>query len=391
MPMNALIIPNSITEILRILERSGHRAFLVGGCVRDGLMGIQPHDWDICTDAAPEQTQALFPDTLDYGMRHGTVTVRWKGAEAEITTFRAESTYTDHRRPDHVTFISDLRADLARRDFTVNAIAMDADGRLQDPFHGAADLRDGVLRAVGAPEARFQEDALRMLRAIRFSAQLGFTIEQNTLQAICACAPLASSLAAERVCAELEKTLLTNHPEKAADFCKAGLLLPWGIERLTEDSAALGSIPAQRDLRWMGFALCLEDTAPLKQLRLDKKTAAACEAVRALRNDAPRGTRYWKQAISQYGHALAGSCAEVLSCIETSEDHAVVEHIQSSGDCCRLGELAVGGADALAIGLKGRQIRTALDAALHHIWDCPEDNTREILLDYLRKEAEQHG
>lgn len=389
--MKSFQIPISINNILHRIAHAGHEAYLVGGCVRDGLMGLSPHDWDVCTDARPDQIQALFPDSLDYGIRHGTVTVRWNGAVAEVTTYRAESTYTDHRRPDQVTFIQDLNEDLARRDFTVNAIAMDAAGSIRDPFGGVNDLQRGILRSVGVPEARFQEDALRMLRAVRFSAQLGFEIEAQTMQAICACAPLASNLAAERVCTELEKTLLTGRPEQTALLCETGLLLPWGIRGLGEGVQQLSAVPPERNLRWMAFARCLEDANVLKRLRLDTKTISACEAICAIEKNERRDARFWKEAACRYGRTLSKACAEVLSRMENTKDLVIVEEFETSGDCCLLQELAVSGADALALGLRGREIRAALETALRHVWEHPEDNTKERLIVLMREEAKLHG
>lgn len=385
--MRTLIIPNQIKIILLSLEHAGFQAWLVGGCVRDGLMGFAPHDWDICTDALPDQVKALFPDCLDYGVRHGTVTVRLEGVSAEVTTFRSEGRYSDHRRPDQVTFIKDLNADLARRDFTVNAIGMNAHGELRDPFGGEADLRAGILRAVGNPEVRFREDALRMLRAIRFSAQLGFSIESATQRALTDCAGLVSMLAAERVCSELEKTIMTDRPELAERMCSLGLLAPWGIRHHAKSPYALRRIPKDRPARWMGYALTLPDTAPLSALRLDRKTIAACEAVRTLDSLAVRDTMKWKEAISQFGPECSRLCAVILG----TEDLNKVNTILERGECCRLEDLAINGKDALAAGLKGSEIRDALSAALRHVWAHPADNTPERLKQFLRKEAESHG
>lgn len=385
--MKPLKIPKQIHLILQRLEQANYQAWLVGGCVRDGLMGLVPNDWDICTDALPEQVKAIFPDWLDYGVRHGTVTVRCEDVFAEVTTFRAEGQYSDCRRPDHVRFIKNLNDDLARRDFTVNAIAMNARGELRDPFGGEADLRAGILRAVGNPETRFREDALRMLRAIRFSAQLGFPIERSTLGAISDCAELASRLAAERVCAELEKTILTDRPEQAETMCSLGLLASRGICRHTKSLLPLRKLPKERLLRWMGYALTLPDTSPLAALRLDRKTIAACEALRTIEADTIRPPLKWKEWISRYGAALSRNCALVLG----DEDFKTVSVILDSGDCCCLEDLAIGGMEAIALGLRGSEIREALDAALRHVWAHPEDNTPEKLERFLRKEAACHG
>ena len=203
------MLPNSVREALLRLNEAGFEAWLVGGCVRDRLMGAEPHDYDITTSAIPEETEAVFAGEriIETGLRHGTVTVLLSGEPLEITTFRTEAAYSDHRRPDAVRFTRSLREDLARRDFTVNAIAMDADGRLCDPFGGRADLEKKILRAVGDPEARFREDALRILRCARFSSVLGFAIEPATAAAMVRCRELLAYVSAERIYTELTKLL----------------------------------------------------------------------------------------------------------------------------------------------------------------------------------------
>ena len=383
--------PNAITEILRRLTQAGYQSYLVGGCVRDGLLGLTPHDWDICTDALPEAVQALFPGSLNYGMKHGTVTVRNRETMAEVTTFRSEGAYSDHRRPDQVTFISDLRADLARRDFTVNAIAMDAEGVLHDPFGGQQDLKSRVIRAVGTAEERFSEDALRMLRAVRFSAQLGFSIEEKTGRAIAHCAPLVSSLAAERVCAELEKTLLTPHPELAVTMSEANLLAPWGICGPLGDAGWLSSLAPERLKRWAGFSLLLSSVDALRALRLDGSALHVCEAVRELLSARPRTEIEWKAAISAYGKERALTAAEVFTAMDGGDDLDALQTIMRRGDSCTIGELAIGGNDLKALGLRGRQIGTALHAALRRVWEHPEDNTAEALTSWIRREMNTDG
>ncbi|PTX59934.1 tRNA nucleotidyltransferase (CCA-adding enzyme) [Melghirimyces profundicolus] len=202
-------------KVLARLEKAGHQAYLVGGCVRDRLLGMEPADYDIATDARPERVQALFPKTVATGLKHGTVTVLMDGQSVEVTTFRRETGYRDHRRPDRVRFVTELRQDLSRRDFTVNAMAEDRRGRLHDPFNGAADLKQGVIRTVGRAEDRFAEDALRMIRALRFSAQLGFRLEKKTRTALERQKPLLRHLAVERVTGELEKVWKAEEPSRA--------------------------------------------------------------------------------------------------------------------------------------------------------------------------------
>lgn len=201
--------PNHIHTALDALSAAGHEACPVGGCVRDTLLGLTPADWDICTSARPEETAAAFGafPCIGTGARHGTMTVVIQGHPIEITTYRTEAGYADNRHPDSVAFVSSLEEDLARRDFTINAMAFRPDGTVTDLFGGREDLEKGLIRAVGDPTARFGEDALRILRALRFAARLGFSIEENTARAMTVCAPLLGSIAPERIFAELKGIL----------------------------------------------------------------------------------------------------------------------------------------------------------------------------------------
>ncbi|WP_134686653.1 CCA tRNA nucleotidyltransferase [Brevibacillus migulae] len=194
-------------QVLQTLEENGYEAYFVGGCVRDWHLGRPIQDIDICTNAHPGDVMRLFPDHVPTGLKHGTVSVKRDGYLFEVTTYRTEGDYLDFRRPEHVTFVGELHLDLARRDFTMNAMAMDQHDRLEDPFHGRQDLADGVIRAVGDPSVRFREDALRILRAVRFSVQLGFQIEPETKAAIAETANLLAHIAIERVRDELNKLL----------------------------------------------------------------------------------------------------------------------------------------------------------------------------------------
>ncbi|MEI3101604.1 MAG: hypothetical protein V8T45_07385 [Oscillospiraceae bacterium] len=199
-------------------------AYLVGGCVRDMVLGVHPNDWDICTSALPEQVLEVFPKARPTGIRHGTVTVDINSRHVEVTTFRSEEEYSDHRHPSAVHFVGELTTDLSRRDFTINAMALSPDGLLLDPFGGLEDIRRRCIRCVGQAPRRFEEDALRMFRALRFSARLDFSIAEDTLAAISQNLGLAASLAAERVREEVEKTLLTKKPEVVGQMARLGLL-----------------------------------------------------------------------------------------------------------------------------------------------------------------------
>ena len=203
-------LPSNILYCIQALESASFSTYAVGGCVRDWLLGLTPHDFDLCTAATPEQIQTVFHghQLLLHGVKHGTVGVVLDGEVVEITTFRTEGTYADNRHPDWVEFVTEVQTDLARRDFTVNAMAWSPRRGLEDPFNGQTDLKNRVLRAVGDPDQRFREDALRILRGIRFAARFDLTIEENTWNAMLRQLPLTDSLARERVCAELTKLLL---------------------------------------------------------------------------------------------------------------------------------------------------------------------------------------
>ena len=198
-------LPQPISQCIRMLEDAGFAAYAVGGCVRDDRMGIAPPDYDLCTSALPEQTEAVFSGfaQVHAGVKHGTVGVVTDFGVVEITTFRSEGTYRDNRHPDWVDFVTDIEKDLSRRDFTMNAMAWSPTRGYADPFGGAKDIENGILRAVGDPDARFREDSLRILRGIRFAARFRLTIEAETERAMRAQAPLMQNLARERVYGEL--------------------------------------------------------------------------------------------------------------------------------------------------------------------------------------------
>lgn len=205
-------MPKYVQSVLRALEAAGHEAWCVGGCVRDTLLGRMPEDWDVTTSVRPEETMAVFGDSaIPTGLRHGTVTVRTNGGHVEVTTYRLDGVYRDHRRPETVTFTRSLEEDLARRDFTVNAMALNLRGKLRDPFGGREDLRRGLVRCVGEPDRRFGEDALRILRGLRFAAVLGFALDPDTAESIHRNRALLGEIAAERIQTELWKLLCGDH------------------------------------------------------------------------------------------------------------------------------------------------------------------------------------
>lgn len=217
-------IPENVKKILMTLTDNGYDGYVVGGAVRDYVMGNEPHDWDIATNAKPEQVKSLFRRTLDTGIKHGTVTAKIGDEGYEITTYRCDGLYSDGRHPDSVEFVDRIEDDLARRDFTINAMAMDVNGNIVDPFGGLDDIKRGVIRCVGNPDDRFSEDALRMMRAVRFESKFGFELDSETKEAIVRNADGLKNVSAERVCDEFTKILVSANPKKGfIDAYKTGI------------------------------------------------------------------------------------------------------------------------------------------------------------------------
>jgi len=353
--------------ILRKLREAGYEAWYVGGCVRDTLLGREVHDWDVTTSALPEQTMACFQKTVPTGIKHGTVTVLEDGTQAEVTTYRTDGDYRDGRHPEQVTFVRSLAEDLARRDFTVNAMAMDEEGNIVDLYGGQADLHHGILRCVGDPERRFREDALRMLRAIRFSAQLGFTIESKTREAMQKLGHLCESLSAERIRDEMEKTILSDRPSHIEQIAQLGLLPEYGLYD-GADCQWLSALPKDRTIRWAGLCRSYPHL-DLMTLRLDKQTAR--DAMMAGRLDFPETTLGWKHLIAEQGRERAS----ITAALAGKSD--LIQEILNSGHCLSLKELAVTGADFPA--LSGREVGNCLQKLLYHVLEHPEDNEKFFL------------
>lgn len=218
-----ILIPQKAEYIIKTIMDAGYEAYVVGGCVRDSILGRTPEDWDITTSATPQQVKALFPRTIDTGIQHGTVTVMMDKEGFEVTTYRIDGKYEDSRHPKEVTFTPNLTEDLRRRDFTINAMAYNNRSGLVDIFGGMEDIEGRTIRCVGNARERFGEDALRIMRAVRFSAQLGYTIEQETCEAIRELAPTLEAISAERIRVELEKLLLSPHPDYLRQACEMGI------------------------------------------------------------------------------------------------------------------------------------------------------------------------
>ena len=388
--MEKIVPPKYIMHILKTLRMRGHAAYLVGGCVRDILMSVRPQDWDICTDALPEQVLDIFPGSVPTGLKHGTVTVKVNSRRAEVTTFRTEGGYADHRHPDSVRFVSDLRSDLSRRDFTMNAIALSADGLVMDPFGGAEDIENRLIRCVGEPERRFEEDALRMFRCLRFAARLGFDIAPDTMRAIYRKAPLALELAPERVRDELEKILLSPAPETVYDLMAAGLLEGYARRPLSdkEPFKALGRLPKKALNRWAGLCAILLDLGSIRSaeeflmsLRLDNRTVRCCAAAaELLAAPLPASAADWKRLLSRLGVDPVSCAACCADAIQGGRHSKALKAVLKSGDCFSMKHLAVTGDDLLELGLKGRELGEMLSFLLDYVIDHPENNRRELLL-----------
>ena len=427
-------IPEFVKNLLCTLESAGHQAWCVGGCVRDLRLGRTPVDWDVTSSALPEETMALFGErAVPTGLKHGTVTVRTEDQPVEVTTFRKDGAYRDHRRPETVTFTDSLEEDLRRRDFTVNAMALDLRGTFRDPFGGLGDLERGILRCVGEPERRFHEDALRILRGLRFSACLGFVLEEKTASAIREKKELLRDIAPERVWAELSRLLtgrwadevLRAYPEVVGVFWPE-LLPVIGFDQRTRHHCydvwehtlhALAAVEPDVVLR---CTMLLHDVGKPETFTLDARghghfkghparSAAQTEDMnRRLRGDnatretvvrlvewhdrnIPRTDQGLRRALRDLGEAdlrrllavkradnQAQAHQDLLGEIDKAE--AILDRLLAEGACVSLKQLAVRGGDLAALGLRGPAIGRMLDLLLDRVVDGDVPNEREILL-----------
>ena len=384
--------PKYVRHVLVTLQSRGYSAYLVGGCVRDILLETRPQDWDICTSALPEEVLDIFPGSQPTGLRHGTVTVDRRGVE--VTTFRSESGYQDHRHPDAVSFVGDLTTDLSRRDFTMNAIALAADGLIVDPFGGVEDIAARRIRCVGDPGTRFGEDALRMLRALRFSARLGFEVESGTLAAIAEKAPLAAHLAAERIRDELEKILLTSAPETAYTAMELGLLDSFLLRRpaAEEGFSRIALLPKKALERWAALCILLERTDCIQDaeefllsLRLDSRTVRCCGGCVALTGgDVPDSRLQWKRYLSLFGVDSVTCAALAMDALYGGDRTKELKSILKSGECFSIKHLAVNGDDLIELGLQGKELGEMLSFLLDYVMEYPDNNRRELLLGLAR-------
>lgn len=385
-------------ELLDTLHRAGYAAYVVGGCVRDSLLGLTPHDWDLCTSALPQQGMELFgaEKCIPTGLQHGTVTVKQGGGLYEITTFRTEGTYTDGRHPDEVHFVPDVREDLARRDFTINAMAYNAKEGLVDPFGGQADLQSGILRAVGVPHQRFTEDALRILRLYRFAARFGFSIDPPTAQAAQELCAHLDCVSVERIEEELAKLLSAPAPAAYLDEKILGVVLPeLSPEALAAAKPVVDACPAgERALpvRLAALLLSLGEDGTRRTLRRLRCSNACIEETAVLVREVVSGVPvslniYARRLLGKYNLCTVQRLAALGTALqpERSADFAALselaEQLDADGVCCRVSQLAVNGRDLMAAGVPaGPGIRKVLEALLDGVIREEYPNERQALL-----------
>ena len=436
-----IVLPKKVKYIIDTLMDKGYEAYAVGGCVRDSLLGRTPQDWDITTSAKPEQVKELFRHTIDTGIQHGTVTVMIDHEGFEVTTYRIDGEYEDARHPKEVLFTANLLEDLKRRDFTINAMAYNEQNGIVDAFDGIGDLDRGVIRCVGKAQERFTEDALRMLRAIRFAAQLGFEIEAETRDAIAELAGNIAKVSAERIQVELVKLLVSGHPEELKVAYETGLTSvffpefdvmmdtpqqnPHHSYNVGEHTiVSLQEIPADKVLR---LTMLLHDVAKpvcrttdekgidhfyghqdkgsemaraiLRRLKFDNDTTdRVCRLVRWHDDNPEISERNMRRAISrigveQYPALFVVKRADTMAQSAYGRDEKLAyiaeyermyQEILDKQQCLTIKDLAVDGKDLIQAGMKpGKELGEVLKKFLEIVLEEPEKNTKEALLQEL--------
>ncbi len=378
-------LPQNARTILSVLRAHGYHGYVVGGCVRDACMGLAPHDYDITTDASPQQVQDVFRDyrVLETGIQHGTVTVVIDHEPYEITTFRIDGTYTDCRHPDGVTFTTRVEDDLARRDFTINAMACDGE-TLVDPFGGQTDVQNRILRCVGDANRRFQEDGLRILRALRFSAVLDFTIEPDTSAAIRKNRELLRKIAVERLYTETRKLLSgVRAPAVLREY--ADVMRVFVPELSDTGLQAIGRTDRDPLLRLALLVTGADAESVLRRLRADNKTIrAVCDLHRTKLTDGRHLLALLPPDQAKRRIAYAAALGE----IDNADAAARLEELRgilADKPCLTLRELAVNGNDMQALGICGTQIGKTLNGLLERVLSGTLENDREALLNEARQ------
>ena len=396
-----IVMPNDVKVIIEKLTENGYEAYAVGGCVRDSIIRRVPGDWDITTSATPMEVKALFRRTIDTGIAHGTVTIMMGHNGYEVTTYRLDGEYEDGRHPKSVEFTSSLREDLRRRDFTINAMAYNDSLGMVDMFGGMEDLKKGVIRCVGNAIDRFTEDALRMLRAVRFSAQLGFEIEENTCNAIRTLATNLSKISQERIHTELAKLLLSKHPDyirKAYELGITKIVLPEYdiIEDKEMVERFLKELPEVISYKYGAILMHLESpqaVKTLKRLKLDNDTIDKMgKLVKYHKMVMPDNEIITRKILSVTGkecfrdvlifekkyYEINGEYEDVAKVEKAME---LVETVVSRGDCYSIKDLAINGQDLIKAGVKpGKELGEILKRCLEDVIAEPKLNNYDDLM-----------
>ncbi len=389
-------MPDAVSMIIKKLLNAGFEAYSVGGCVRDALLSRTPCDWDITTSATPDRIKSIFKRTVDTGIKHGTVTVLVRSESFEVTTYRIDGKYLDGRHPESVSFTRSLTEDLLRRDFTINAMAYNDDSGLVDPYGGEKDLAARIIRCVGDPVARFGEDALRMLRAIRFSACLSFDIEEATFSAIKELAPSIKVVSPERICVELGKLLLSDHPEFIGLIYETGLagyIMPRLIPLFKDGTSnklakALVRSTADKVVRWAVLTYYTGGAREIMRgLRFDNKTT---DSVCLLTSNSDENLKdisrsSLKKLMAALGTELLPAWFDFLDAVHGEGFSATLrkmsQDVLGSHECFLIADLAITGKDVLALGCpKGILVGKVLSELLGLVIETPGLNTKEQLI-----------
>ena len=396
-------LPKNVENIIGSLEEHGFEGFAVGGCVRDSLLKKTPKDWDITTDALPVDMKKIFKKTFDTGIAHGTVTVLMDGVGYELTTYRIDGNYSDGRHPDSVSFSKSLSEDLCRRDFTINAMAYSNKKGIVDLFDGRKDLQNGIIRAVGDAKKRFDEDALRMLRAVRFAAQLGFKIDDDTFEAIKEKAKLLSNVSKERIFVELNKSLCGDFAQNIKMVYTSGLYRYIGKEFAKLDKSIYDfyprKFPNKKHMYWAVFLENIENVEAVKKILFELKSDNATRnnaylLVKELKNPLPSSDEDIRWSLHRIGADLFCDYIEILKSdkknvdildkIDTIENRYSL--ILKENHAYEISMLDITGKDLMDIGIsKGPKIGEVLEFLLKKVIENPLNNEKSILLSLAKE------
>ena len=397
-------LPKNVENIIGKLEENGFEGFAVGGCVRDSLLHRKPKDWDITTNALPKEMKQIFKKTFDTGIAHGTITVLMDREGYELTTYRIDGNYSDGRHPDSVSFSKSLSEDLCRRDFTINAMAYSHKKGIVDLYKGQEDLKSGIIRAVGDPNKRFDEDALRMLRAIRFSAQLGFEIEKATFDAINKKSSLLSNVSKERIFVELNKTISGNFAENVKYIYSSGLYKYIGKEFAKLDESFYEfykrDFGDEKHMYWTVFLQDVENINSVKKILSELKSDNAtktntCLLIEELKLPLPKKDSDIRLSLHRLGTKLFEDYIKICKSDrknagileEINEIEKRYEKIKKENHAFDISMLDITGKDLMNLGIpKGPKIGEILEELLKRVIEEPKLNNKELLVDIAKKE-----